>query len=174
VVWPYPIEPPPGGPLPAEYDVAIYEKSGVDDRVVERLCRAWPRHARVRYGHYRREEWYALARRSRCCVCISNDDRGPLALAEAMLAGCPAVGLPRGAPWIEPGQTGVLLDRFEPEASIEAVRQCHRLDRAAVSTVAGERFGAEGIVEKAVSALSAVLMRLFLEQQEACRTTQAG
>ena len=30
VLWPYPIDPLPGGPLPPRYDLLIYEKSGFD------------------------------------------------------------------------------------------------------------------------------------------------
>ena len=96
VLWPYPIDPSPGGPMAPQLDLLIYEKSGIDAAVVASLQRAWPRHARVRYGRYRREQLWALARRARSCVYLSDDDRGPLALAEILLAGCPAVGLPRG------------------------------------------------------------------------------
>ncbi len=97
VVWPYPIDPHPGGPLKAAYDLLIYEKSGVGRETVERLQAAWPRHVRIRYGRYRREELAVAARRSRVCAYLSDDDRGPLALAEILLAGCAAVGIPRGA-----------------------------------------------------------------------------
>ena len=96
VVWPYPIDPHPGGPLTAAHDLLIYEKSGVSRETVERLQAAWPRHVRIRYGRYRREELAATARRSRVCAYLSDDDRGPLALAEILLAGCAAVGMPRG------------------------------------------------------------------------------
>jgi hypothetical protein len=153
VVWPYPIEPLPGGPLPARYDLAIYEKSGVDAQALAGLRAAWPRHVRVRYGRYRREEWFEVVRRSRCCVYFSDDDRGPLALAECLLAGCPAVGIPRGAPWIEPGRTGVLLERFEPRACVEAVAACHRLDRQSVAATAAEQFDTERIVETVIGSL---------------------
>ena len=95
----------------------IYEKSGVDREIVERLKRSWSRHARVGYGRYRREQLFALARRSRCCIYLSDDDRGPLALAEILLAGCPAVGISRGAPFVEPGRSGVLLDRLTAKSA---------------------------------------------------------
>ncbi|MGA2035939.1 MAG: hypothetical protein ABSG68_27130, partial [Thermoguttaceae bacterium] len=71
VIWPYPIDPQPGGPLPAQYDLLIYEKSGVPEGALERLRRAWPRQIRVRYGRYRRQRWFELARRSRCCLYFS-------------------------------------------------------------------------------------------------------
>ena len=70
-----------------------------------------------------------LARRSRCCLYFSDDDRGPLALAEILLAGCPAVGVPRGAPFVEPGRTGVLLERLDSQSCLEAVAGCRQLDR---------------------------------------------
>ena len=98
VLWPYPIDPRPGGPLPPQLDLLIYEKSGIDAAVVTGLQRAWPRHARVRYGRYRREQLWALARRARSCVYLSDDDRGPLALgrdsAGRLSGGRPS---PRGA-----------------------------------------------------------------------------
>ena len=97
VVWPYPIDPHPGGPLAAAHDLLIYEKSGVSRETVERLQRAWPRHVRIRYGRYRREELAAAARRSRVCAYLSDDDRGPLALGGNPLGrlcggGCAARG----------------------------------------------------------------------------------
>ncbi len=156
VVWPYPIDPPPGGPLAPCYDLLIYEKSGLSRDVIRALERAWPRHAVVRYGHYRREDFLETARRSRCCLYGSDDDRGPLALAELLLAGCPAVGIPRGAPFIEPGQNGVLLERFEPAACCRAVAHCHGLDRRAIAGRAARQFAAGRIVEIIVRALDAV------------------
>ena len=106
VLWPYPIDPLPGGPLAPCYDLLIYEKSGFCRELPRQLSRRWPASVRVRYGQYRRERLIELARRSRACVYLSDSDRGPLALAEILLAGCPAVGVPRGAPWIRDGQTG--------------------------------------------------------------------
>ena len=124
--------------------------------MVASLQRAWPRHARVRYGRYRREQLWALARRSRCCVYVSDDDRGPLALAEILLAGCPAVGLPRGAPFIESGRTGVLLERLTPQSCLEAVALCRQLDREAVRAAAIEQFDPRRIVGIIAAALEAL------------------
>jgi hypothetical protein len=153
VVWPYPIEPKPGGPLEAEYDVLLYEKSGVCPETTAILRDTWPRHARIRYGHYRREQVLDLARRSRCCVYFSDDDRGPLALAEILLAGCPAVGVPHGAPFIESGRTGFLIERFTTFACLEAVKACHALDRKAVAAFASEQFNTDRIVQTILTAL---------------------
>jgi hypothetical protein len=153
VLWTYPIEPKPGGPRPAEYDPLIYEKSGVDRRVVAGLRRVWPRSVRVRYGRYRREQLFELARRSRCCVYFSDDDRGPLALAEILLAGCPAVGIPRGAPFVQPGRTGVLIERFGLDACCQAVAACQQLDREAAAALAAEQFDTARTVRTIVSAL---------------------
>jgi hypothetical protein len=156
VVWPYPIDPHPGGPLPAEHDLLIYEKSGVAAETVARLQQAWPRSVVIHYGRYRRDDLIQAARRSRCCVYLSDDDRGPLALAEILLSGCPAVGIPRGAPFIRPGRTGVLLDRLDGQACVEAVAQCRLLDRKAVGALAARQFDARRIVGIIVAALGEV------------------
>ncbi len=156
VLWPYPIDPSPGGPMAPQLDLLIYEKSGIDAAVVASLQRAWPRHARVRYGRYRREQLWALARRARSCVYLSDDDRGPLALAEILLAGCPAVGLPRGAPFVESGRTGVLLERLTPQSSLEAVALCRELDRGAVRAAAIEQFDPRRVVGIIANALGSL------------------
>jgi hypothetical protein len=153
VLWPYPIDPLPGGPLAAEHDLLIYQKSGADGDVIARLQNAWPRHALVRYGRYRREQLFALARRSRCCVYLSDDDRGPLALAEILLAGCPAIGMPTGAPFIQDGRTGVSIDSLDAESCLAAVTRCRQLDRGKVHRLAAAQFDARRIVGVIVGAL---------------------
>ena len=82
------------------------------------------------------------------------DDRGPLALAEILLAGCPAVGVARGAPFIQPGETGMLLDALGPAACCQAVAACHALDRRQVAERAAEQFDTQRIVETIVGALA--------------------
>ena len=159
VVWPYPIEPRPGPPLPARFDLLLYLKSGYRRSLVARLRKHYRRTALVHYGRYRREELAALAQGSRAGVYLSDDDRGPLALAEMLLAGCPAVGIPRGAPFIEPGKTGFLIDRFDPDSVLEAVKRCHTLDRRRVAAAAAERFDTGRIVETVVSGLRGCLER---------------
>ncbi|MGA2619830.1 MAG: hypothetical protein ABSF26_19630 [Thermoguttaceae bacterium] len=153
VIWPYPIDPRPDGPLPAEYDLLVYEKSGPLRETIDRLGQTWPRNVRVRYGRYRRERLMELARTARCCLYGSEDDRGPLALAEILLAGCPAVGIPTGAPFIEPGHTGVSVDRFDPHACQQAVALCHQFDREEVARRAAALFDTGRIVATIVRAL---------------------
>ena len=93
VLWPYPIDPRPGGPLPPQYDLLVYEKSGIDAAAGRRACsgpgRGTSGSATAAIAASSSWRWPA---RSRCCLYLSDDDRGPLALAEILLAGCPAVG----------------------------------------------------------------------------------
>ena len=154
VLWPYPIDPRPGGPLPAEHDLLVYAKGSYRRGLVERLGRHIRRLRLLVYGQFARRELFEAARRSRCCLYLSHDDRGPLALAEILLAGCPAIGVPTGAPFIRHGRTGILLERFRPEACVDAVARCQQLDRHAVAAVAGEEFDTTRIVDKVVSALN--------------------
>ena len=156
VLWPYPIDPKPEGPLSAEFDLLIYEKSGLDGRLTEPLLGRWPRSVRIRYGRYRRERLIELARRSRCCLYGSDDDRGPLALAEILLCGCPAIGVPTGAPFVEPGRTGVLVERFDAHLCDEAIGRCHGLDRAEVAQWASRQFDTQRIVATIVGALEPI------------------
>jgi hypothetical protein len=107
------------------------------------------------YGRYRREELWEAASRSRCCCYLADDDRGPLALAEILLCGCPTVGVPTGAPFVELGRSGVLLNDPKPSAWLEAVAACHRLDRREVAALAAGQFDAEWIVEAVLAALQA-------------------
>jgi hypothetical protein len=158
VVWPYPIFPRPPGPIdPPRYDVLVYLKDDRFPGVVEWLWRRFARVAVIRYGRYRREEMWEAARRSRCCCYLADDDRGPLALAEILLCGCPTVGVPTGAPFVEPGRSGVLLDDPTAEAWIEAVADCHGLDRHEVAALAAERFDPARIVDVVLGALGEVM-----------------
>lgn len=156
VQWPYPIDPRPGNPLPARHELLIYAKSGYRRCLVDRLCTRYPNARVIRYGHYRREELFDAARRSRVCLYLSDDDRGPLALAEILLAGCPAVGIARGAPFIRPGHTGVLVDRLTPRSCTEAIDTCLQLDRHEVATTAAEQFDTGRIVDTVLAALGEV------------------
>jgi len=155
VLWPYPIDPKPGGPLPAEYDLLIYAKGRYRRGLVARLMRTFRRSRLLIYGRYVRAELFEAARRSRCCLYLSTDDRGPLALAEILLSGCPSIGVPTGAPFIQPGRTGLLLDRFRRQACVDAVGTCHGLDRRAVAAVAAEQFDTARIVGTVLRALQA-------------------
>lgn len=125
VVWRYPIAPTPEPPLPVEYDVMIYAKTGFDEQTIKEVQLIYPRSILIRYGNYKRERMIDAARRSACCLYLSDSDRGPLALAEIMLSGCPAVGIPIGAPWIEPYITGVYVSTLDdPLTLAAAVADC--------------------------------------------------
>jgi hypothetical protein len=153
VLWPYPIDPRPGKPLPADYDLLVYAKGNHRRGLVARLERRFRRVRLLIYGQFARGALFDAARRSRCCLYLSHDDRGPLALAEILLAGCPAIGVPTGAPFIRPGRTGILLDRFRPQMCIDAVRKCHHLDRHNVAAAANRQFDTTQIVDTIVIAL---------------------
>jgi hypothetical protein len=150
----YPIEPEPAGPLPAECDVLVYHKLG--RWPVQQLlpvltrwkCRTF------RYGRFARDEMVHAARRSRCCLYLSDSDRGPLGLAEVMLAGCPAVGMPRGAPWIVPGVSGVLVSGWGGLAP--AIEQAMGIERGAVRAWAVNRFSAARSVTAVLEALEKI------------------
>jgi hypothetical protein len=155
VLWPYPIEPQPGDPLVPRYDLLIYEKSGFGHALPEQLSRRWPASVRVQYRRYEREQMIELARQSRVCVYLSDNDRGPLALAEILLSGCPAVGVPHGAPWIVASETGFQVSRFELSSLCQAIEQAMQLDRNAVCAAARERFDTQRTVQTILAALDA-------------------
>jgi hypothetical protein len=85
--------------------------------LLEHLAEAFPHHVQVHYGQYRREQLFEAARRSRACAYLADDDHGPLALQEILLAGCPTVGVRTGASFVRHGETGAVVDRLPPGAS---------------------------------------------------------
>ena len=87
---------------------------------------------------------------------LSDDDRGPLALAEILLCGCPAVGIARGAPFIEPGRSGVSVASFDPQSCLEAVARCRQFDHRLVSAWAAGQFDARRIAGVIVAALKSL------------------
>jgi len=145
LLWSYPIEPQPEGPLSAEYDLLIYVKDRMLLREAFRAKNRCPQSTILIYGDYHRQELIEVARRSRCCLYLSTDDRGPLALAEIMLAGCPTVGIPHGAPWIVPGISGVIASDWSNLAEEE--QQAMDLDRNQVRAWAVERFATEKTIQ---------------------------
>lgn len=153
VLWPYPIEPQPPGPIKASYDLLIYAKSGYRRSLVARLRRAFPRSKLIQYGRFQREALWAAARRAQACVYLSDDDRGPLALAEILLCGCPTVGVERGAPFVDDGKTGIRIEHVAFEPIVEAVEQCRTLDRRRVTELAATKFDSKRIVHTIVEAL---------------------
>ena len=74
-----------------------------------------------------------------------------------LLAGCAAVGMPRRAPFVEPGRTGELVERLEASSLSAAVAWCLRLDRRAVAAAAAERFDAARIVATIAGARETIL-----------------
>ncbi len=165
ILWPYPIDPWPGEPLPAEYDLLIYAKNGHRPQLLEHLAEVFPRHVQIHYGQYRREELFEAARRSRACAYLADDDHGPLALQEILLAGCPTVGVRTGASFVRHGETGVVVDRLPPGAAcieceqdadalavfIDSVQRAQTMDRRLVRQFAAEQFGTTRITDQMIS-----------------------
>jgi hypothetical protein len=169
VQWPYPIDPWPEGPLPDEYDLLIYDKNGHHPLLMEHLARAFPRHVILRYGSYRREELYSATRRARACAYLADDDHGPRALQEILLAGCPTVGVRTGAPFVRTGVTGELVqrlppgddacsadtDRYDLSCLIQAVERVREMDRTTVREIAVAEFSVDAVTAKVLEALDA-------------------
>ena len=167
VLWPYPIDPWPGEPLPDEYDLLIYAKNGNRPQLLEHLAELFPRHIQIHYGRYRREELFEAARRSRACAYLADDDHGPLALQEIQLAGCPTVGVRTGASFVRDSVTGFVVDRLPPGRQcvendtdqialavyLDALARVQSLDRDAVRAAAEQEFGTEAVVKSVVAAL---------------------
>lgn len=167
ILWPYPIDPWPDGPLPDAYDLLIYAKNGHRPQLLEHLAETFPRHVQIHYGRYRRDELYEAARRSRACAYLADDDHGPLALQEILLAGCPSVGVRTGASFVRTGETGVLVDRLPPGRQcaesddgvralavlMDAIEQAQSLDRHSVREWAAQQFDTDRIVEPIASSL---------------------
>jgi glycosyltransferase involved in cell wall biosynthesis len=168
ILWPYPIDPWPGEPLPDEYDLLIYAKNGHRPQLLEHLAEVYPRHIQIHYGRYRREELFEAARRSRACAYLADDDHGPLALQEILLAGCPTVGVRTGAAFVRTGETGVVVDRLPPgrqcaesdddvralSVFMEAIEQARSMDRHSVRDWAAEEFDSERIVDSIITAVN--------------------
>jgi hypothetical protein len=170
ILWPYPIDPWPGEPLPDEYDLLIYAKNGDRPQLLEHLAEAFPRHIQLHYGRYRREELFEAARRSRACAYLADDDHGPLALQEILLAGCPTVGVRTGASFVRHGETGIVVDRLPPGAScvecdadalaletfVDAIEQAQTIDRPTVRSIAAEQFNTASILDGLLNSLSSI------------------
>ena len=167
IMWPYPIDPWPGGPLPDKYDLLIYAKNGHRPQLLEHLAELYPRQIQIHYGQYQREELYAAARQSRACAYLADDDHGPLALQEVLLAGCPVVGVRTGAPFIQDGVTGFQIKRLPPGAScfenendsellkayLKSIGLAQSLSRDAVRDTASIAFAPATIVDVIVATL---------------------
>jgi glycosyltransferase involved in cell wall biosynthesis len=174
ILWPYPIDPWPGDPLPDEYDLLIYAKNGHRPQLLEHLTELFPRHIQIHYGRYRREELFEAARRSRACAYLADDDHGPLALQEILLAGCPTVGVRTGAAFVQHGVTGYLVERLPPgrqcvesesdeialAAFLDAVHQAQILARSAVREQAMDAFRTECVVDAVLVGLERARTRI--------------
>ena len=168
ILWPYPIDPWPGEPLPDEYDLLIYAKNGHRPQLLEHLAEVFPRHIQIHYGQYQREQLFEAARRSRACAYLADDDHGPLALQEILLAGCPTVGVRTGASFVRTGETGVVVDRLPPGRQcaesdedvralavfMEAIEQAQAMDRHSVRDRAAEQFDTDRIVDSIITAVN--------------------
>jgi hypothetical protein len=155
-IWPYPIAPQPEPQTNLEacdVDLMIYAKSGVDLRHLATLGRTWRNSRLIAYGHYQRYELQMLARRSRCCLYVSASDRGPLALAEILLCGCPAAGIRQGAPWIEHGINGGMIPSWCCEDIAAGVSVALGCDRVRVAEEAQVKFMPANVVRQIVEQL---------------------
>ncbi len=108
------------------------------------------------------------ARRSRACAYLADDDHGPLALQEILLAGCPTVGVRTGASFVKTGETGVLVDPLPPGRQcvetdrderalagyLEAVEQAQAMDRESVRQLSAEQFDSRSIVDQVIATLA--------------------
>jgi hypothetical protein len=165
--WSYPIDEWPDEPLPDEYDLLIFVKNGHQPQLAEHLAQAFPRHVRLDYGKYKRRELAEAARRARACAYLADDDQGPLALEELLLAGCPTVGVRTAATYVETGINGCLVDRLPPgESGLEtdddrralqlfmtAIERSQQINRMHVRELAAREFATDHCVDKLVAAL---------------------
>ncbi len=131
----------------------VYAKRGFSPDLPARLAAQYPGSTVLRYGHFRREELLAAAGRAEVCVYLSDDDRGPLALAEILQCGCPAVGVPRGAPWIEHGVNGAVVPALEREPIVRGIAVARQANRAAVAAAARRRFHPKTVAAQIAEAL---------------------
>ena len=138
--------------------------------LLEHLAEVFPRHIQIHYGQYHREQLFEAARRSRACAYLADDDHGPLALQEILLAGCPTVGVRTGASFVKTGETGALVDRLPPGRQcvetdederalaryLEAIKQAQSIRRESVHEFSAEQFDSRRIVDQVVATLATV------------------
>jgi hypothetical protein len=153
-----------------QYDLLIYAKNGNRPQLLEHLAELFPRHIQIHYGRYRRDELFEAARRSRACAYLADDDHGPLALQEILLAGYPTVGVRTGAAFVRHGLTGYVVDRLPPgrqsvaneddevalTAYLNAIAQAQDLSRQLVRDHAMTDFNTDRIVDTVVAALESL------------------
>ncbi len=140
-----------------KYDVLIYAKDAKTFAAIPAWAeQLWKRHATVWYGHYCRDRLIQEARRSRACLYLSTDDRGPLAAAEIALAGCPLIGLERGCPWVTNPGLGVRVRTLHPESLVAAWEEARKMSRASVKAEAERYFSTEETVKTVIGALERI------------------
>lgn len=167
VVWPAPIDPWPPGPREAEWDLLIYAKNGYETTLIDSLRAAFPRSVLIVYGRYERQELWEVARRSRACAYLADNDHGPLALQEILLSGCPTVGVRTGAPYVEDGVTGFLVSQLPTSSGgqralenyLDHLRRARTLHRSVVRSAAADRFQTACIVDRVLDALELARVR---------------
>lgn len=139
-------------------------------QLLEHLAELFPRHIQIHYGQYHREQLFEAARRSRVCAYLADDDHGPLALQEILLAGCPTVGVRTGASFVNDGVTGYLVDRLPPGKAciesesdqmalmvyLEAITRAQALNRNAVSAAARQEFSSDRIMDQVIHTLDSL------------------
>lgn len=120
-----------------------------------------------RYGQYKREQLFEAARRSRACAYLADDDHGPLALQEILLAGCPTVGVRIGASFVRAGVTGFWVEKLPPGgraissqqdadllmAYVDRIAQAMEINRHQVREYAVQEFSTDRITSKIVGTL---------------------
>ena len=168
VMWPYPIDPMPEGPLPAEYDLLIYAKNGHRPGLLEHLAELYPNHIQFHYGQYKRTDLIEAARRSRACAYLADDDHGPLALQEILLSGCPTVGARTGAPYLLCGGLGKLFARLPPGRKhlqseldlsllgsfLDGIKEAQQFKRIEVQTLAQSLFNSKTVINRLLERIS--------------------
>lgn len=151
--WPYPIDPLPGSPQSPKLDLLIYSKSGIGrSKLTSELSATVGRSHVIEYGNFKREQLFETARQSRCCVYLSTREHGGLALSELLLAGCPAVGVPEGAPLIRHGVTGIHCE-WELNSMVSAIRDCYSFDRRKVASEARSEFESKHVADRVIGIL---------------------
>ena len=99
---------------------------------------------------------------------LADDDHGPLALQEILLAGFPAVGVGTGASFVTTDETGggvgrlpsgrrcVETERDERALAVylEAIRQAQTMDREAIHECAREESRTDHTVKTVITALA--------------------
>jgi hypothetical protein len=116
---------------------------------------------------------FEAALRSRACAYQADDDHGPLALQEILLAGCPVVGVRTGGPFIQDRVTGVFVDRLPPGAKcvkndadevslatfVEGIQRIQQFSRLSIRRITAENCSAPLIVGQIVQSLGSVRER---------------